>query len=106
MKIIIELDHYPGSNKTFQYSTDKTGFKAARTCRSVQFCCGFERGAAHAIRVGPECEKHNTPTRSTLVIKPLPGCEEEVERFIAVGRLKNEFFPFLISEGELDGDSD
>lgn len=37
----------------------------------------------------------------TMHISPLPGHEETVERFIAIGRMKNKDFPFKIFEESL-----
>lgn len=112
MQIVIELDYIKGENG-YQYSTERVRTDG-RLCWPACFCLGrkhgFVHGARHglihAVRLGPESEAYEKAGRSIMVIRPLHGCEEEVERFVAMGKLKNDFFPFLISEGGCDGDCD
>lgn len=57
-----------------------------------------------ADAVGVDTEK-GSRSGLTLTLSPLPGREEVVERFVAIGKLQNANFPFRVKEEE-DGDRD
>lgn len=90
MEIVIDFGHV---NMNYEYSTERT--VSGRT--------GNSHPLNHSRRYtsrNREADAHGRIEYSVMVIRPLPNKEEKVERFIAIGRLRNKNFPFCIANSK------
>lgn len=90
MEIVIDFGH---ANMNYEYSTERT--VSGRT--------GNPHPLNHSRRYtsrNREADAHGRIEDSVMIMYPLPGKEEIVERFVAIGRLQNKNFPFCIANSK------
>lgn len=96
MEIVIDLKYTHIS--TYEFSTERTVSGRIGIAHPHNYGRGYKSRDTDDATLGVDA--HGSVEDSVMVIRPLPGKEEKVERFVAIGRLKNKNFPFCIANSK------
>lgn len=99
MEIVIKVYEDEGDGDNYRYTTERSDSDYGGICHPVHFCHGRHEGKSDAVSKEEDFDGIDDE-RSAMKIIPNKGREEYVERFVALGRLQNGEFPFVVKGRE------